>query len=73
MISAHHILFRSQGGDDMLENLITLCVKCHDAVHQRELLVTQVDGEGEVITKSINANLAVQFVSIRGWKPGVTK
>lgn len=71
LISAHHILFRSHGGDDTLENLISLCVDCHNAVHQRELLLTQVDEDGVVVTKGINANQAVQFVSIRGWRPGV--
>ncbi len=30
----HHIVFRSQsGGHDMPENLINLCVDCHDDAH----------------------------------------
>jgi len=26
---AHHTIFKSQGGDDSMENLITLCFDCH--------------------------------------------
>jgi len=30
----HHIKYKSQGGADVMENLITLCVMCHDDVHR---------------------------------------
>lgn len=29
----HHIKYRSQGGEDIEENLITLCITCHALVH----------------------------------------
>ncbi|NQU04256.1 MAG: HNH endonuclease [Syntrophaceae bacterium] len=29
----HHIIFRSQGGPDTMENMITLCKKCHAKAH----------------------------------------
>lgn len=29
----HHVVFRSQGGADTPENLITLCPHCHARVH----------------------------------------
>lgn len=29
----HHIVYRSRGGTDDPENLITLCTRCHTAVH----------------------------------------
>lgn len=32
----HHVLFRSHGGDDVLENLCCLCLTCHDAIHARK-------------------------------------
>ena len=32
-LEVHHIIFRSNGGSDDLENLITLCEDCHKAVH----------------------------------------
>ncbi len=35
-LHVHHILFRSQGGSDSPDNLITLCKSCHDDLHQQE-------------------------------------
>jgi len=31
----HHIIFRSQGGSDTLDNLQTLCLVCHGWAHGR--------------------------------------
>jgi 5-methylcytosine-specific restriction endonuclease McrA len=33
-LEVHHKEFRSQGGFDSEENLITLCAGCHESVHQ---------------------------------------
>jgi 5-methylcytosine-specific restriction endonuclease McrA len=33
-LEVHHKEFRSQGGDDSEENLITLCVECHSVLHR---------------------------------------
>ena len=32
-VEAHHIVFRSKGGSNDLENYVTLCEDCHKAVH----------------------------------------
>ena len=32
-LDVHHIIFRSQGGTDDENNLITLCKKCHNDIH----------------------------------------
>jgi len=32
-LEVHHKEFRSQGGDDTEENLITFCSRCHARVH----------------------------------------
>lgn len=32
-LGAHHIIFRSEGGDDNMDNLITLCQNCHRFAH----------------------------------------
>ena len=32
-LEVHHIKRRSQLGDDMMQNLITLCVSCHGKCH----------------------------------------
>ncbi|MCP3924497.1 MAG: HNH endonuclease [Desulfobacterales bacterium] len=34
----HHILYRSQGGKDRPDNLITLCVHCHCKIHHTATL-----------------------------------
>ena len=36
-LEVHHIVFRSQGGSDDLDNLITLCKKCHHDLHKGEI------------------------------------
>jgi 5-methylcytosine-specific restriction endonuclease McrA len=33
-LHVHHIMFKSNGGTDSPENLITLCETCHDNLHQ---------------------------------------
>src|SRR5205807_2211106 len=33
-LEVHHIHFRSNGGTDSPDNLITLCSSCHDKLHQ---------------------------------------
>ena len=37
ILNAHHIIYRSKGGADMLDNLITLCEDCHKKLHRGEL------------------------------------
>jgi 5-methylcytosine-specific restriction endonuclease McrA len=32
-VAIHHKVFRSQGGDDRLENFEWLCQSCHDEAH----------------------------------------
>lgn len=36
-LQCHHIVFRSEGGPDTSENLITLCKTCHQALHAGEI------------------------------------
>jgi 5-methylcytosine-specific restriction endonuclease McrA len=33
-LHVHHLRSRDKGGDDCLENLITLCASCHRNVHE---------------------------------------
>ena len=32
-LTPHHVIPRSQGGDDAADNLATLCVSCHDGMN----------------------------------------
>lgn len=36
-LEVHHIIFRSQGGSNESENLITLCHTCHKALHKGKI------------------------------------
>ena len=38
-LEVHHIIFRSQGGSDELDNLITLCEKCHADIHAVKIVL----------------------------------
>ena len=29
----HHVVFRSSGGSDTMENMVLLCIKCHAEKH----------------------------------------
>jgi predicted HNH restriction endonuclease len=39
-LEVHHKEFRSHSGDDVAENLITLCIVCHGIVHHGKASLT---------------------------------
>lgn len=58
----HHVIFKSQGGTDTMDNLLTLCASCHLlGVHARKLEI--------VILEVLPNDLKVQFIPKKGWKP----
>jgi 5-methylcytosine-specific restriction endonuclease McrA len=36
-VDLHHILFKSRGGKDNIENLICLCRACHNLAHESKI------------------------------------
>lgn len=40
-LEVHHIIFRSQGGTDNENNLITLCGDCHNGIHNGKIVLTR--------------------------------
>lgn len=40
----HHIVFKSQGRKDTLDNLITVCYSCHIKIHDKKLWVNKENG-----------------------------
>ena len=58
-LEVHHIKFKSQGGTDDEENLITLCEDCHDGVHAGIIVLNKKS------KKSKNLNYATHMSIIR--------
>ena len=40
-LEVHHIIYRSQGGTNDEDNLITLCKDCHDALHDGQIVLAK--------------------------------
>jgi 5-methylcytosine-specific restriction endonuclease McrA len=36
-VDIHHILYKSLGGDDSIDNLMALCRVCHDSAHDQKI------------------------------------
>jgi hypothetical protein len=49
-VDVHHVLFRSRGGKDAIENLVGVCRKCHNAAH---LASSANDAMRRIAAKSI--------------------
>lgn len=50
-VQIHHIIFRSQQGEDLIDNYVSLCFRCHEDVHYRRIelqIERQEDGTIEV-------------------------
>lgn len=58
-LEVHHIIFRSQGGSDEENNLITLCHTCHKKLHNGKIILKQ-EGKAKGVLK-----FATQMNSIR--------
>lgn len=43
MLTPHHVIYQSHGGKDDLDNLLTLCMSCHDLVHAKTLVIEIVE------------------------------
>lgn len=67
-LHAHHIIFRSQGGDDARENMATVCNECHNKLHgvgnggTYTLVIKGVTGS-TTPNPNPNADIGLRFVS----------
>lgn len=61
ILHPHHVIFKSHGGEDTLNNLISLCPSCHAAVHQKKLVLE--------VLQVLENDVIVKFTRVRGWKP----
>jgi 5-methylcytosine-specific restriction endonuclease McrA len=62
-VHSHHIEPLSEGGKDVLENLIVLCPNCHSRVHAHEYKIEPRDGRLSVELVGDTGSLAYHFVS----------
>jgi 5-methylcytosine-specific restriction endonuclease McrA len=58
-LCVHHIVFRSQQGEDTKENLVTLCASCHRGCHE----------EQGITILGTDANAELKFLRRNGWQP----
>lgn len=62
-LEVHHVLYRSEGGSDKQENLITLCKTCHDKVHSNEItLKLKGEKKGQLSHATQMNNIRVQLL-----------
>ncbi len=70
-LHAHHIVPKSRGGVHRLENLVTLCEPCHDAVHSRNAVaptaITEAEAEPSTLAEVL-AGLKSAKTAFRRWK-----
>ena len=41
-VDIHHIIYKSRGGSDLIENLVSLCRSCHNKAHNEQLTAKQL-------------------------------
>lgn len=61
-VHCHHIVFRSDGGEDISSNLVTLCPTCHNAVHLDILNIWSDRPE-------VGADGELEFTAAPQWRP----
>ncbi len=66
-LHAHHLIHRENDGEDILENLVTLCKKCHVDYHNRKLTLKvgkhKYRGKLDTELSIIRRNLKIRKIS----------
>lgn len=63
LLDVHHIIYLSHHGTNQKHNLVTLCRKCHEAVHGREFDILEVQEHEEIIEKKEEKQYITQNIS----------
>ena len=50
----HHIVFRGRGGKDDASNLVVICARCHDLIHNSGRLRVSGTGNDLIISRKID-------------------
>jgi 5-methylcytosine-specific restriction endonuclease McrA len=56
-LTPHHIKYKSKGGPDSPENLVTLCIFCHNSLHDGKLKIDKIE-------PSVYNTLGLKFIRI---------
>ncbi len=80
-LHVHHIVFRSNGGTDSPDNLITLCREHHEALHRGEIALkkkrpkknTKHATEVTIIAAVLRRELAGQFTETFGYETALKR
>ena len=62
MIHVHHYVPRKSGGSNRPDNLICLCVKCHDNVHKNRVTCPIPPGKNVKLRHSGNLNTSMPYI-----------
>ena len=63
-LEVHHIVFRSRGGSDEQENLMTLCKTCHDKVHNGSIALKGGKVKGQLKYATQMNSIRVQLLRL---------
>lgn len=70
-LTAHHIVFRSHGGDDASYNLLSLCCGCHDGLHKKNPTTGACLKINPLVDGTVcDADGQLKFEYANGWRPG---
>lgn len=63
LLDVHHIVYLSHHGTNQKHNLVTLCRKCHEAVHGRVFDILEVQEQEEIFQKKEEGQKITQNIS----------
>lgn len=63
----HHLIYRSRGGADETQNIVTLCVRCHQAQHDGEM---RLSGDADLRNSvGVLSGVKLERATDAGWAP----
>ncbi len=64
----HHMVYRSQGGEDTPENVLSVCAGCHAAIHVEGTLRVQGDANVRDAVTGKFCGVEVSRLTENGWQ-----
>ena len=63
----HHLQYRSKGGEHTTDNLVLLCVACHQAVHDAEIRLSG-DADARAHESGVLCGVKLERYAEGGWR-----